>query len=214
MTDYERLHKQALEYRKIFTPGTRIILTKALKAPHIIIPAGTKGTVNHVDNISQIHTSWDTGSTVAIIPDEDSFRKLTDLELDAEKTEYAKSHMMFYIGEECASGMEFKTKEDFFNALSESIDEAAERGQKWFTVTIERENDSFLKIRDIAEYDANNPKPVQRCNRCHSPVITSDTPGYKYQCLECDEDLYEIETYIGEPMTEEEFNNICEALGL
>lgn len=32
------------------------------------------------------------------------------------------------------------------------------------------------------------------CQRCHSPVYKSDVPGYKYQCFECDEDLYFIET--------------------
>lgn len=213
MNDYRRLNKQSIEYKKTFPVGSRIVLTADLKDPYTTIPAGTRGTVKHVDDLSQIHTVWDTGSSIAIIPDEDKFRKLTDLELDVERTEYAKTHMQFYIGEECASGMEFKTKEEFLNALSESIDEAAERGQKWFTVTIERENDRFLTINEIAQYVAKDPKPVPRCNKCGSPVITSDTQGYKYQCLECDEDLYEFETHIGEPMTEEEFNKICEALG-
>lgn len=215
MTDYKRLHKQALEYRKIFTPGTRIILTKDLKAPHIIIPAGTKGTVNHVDNISQIHTSWDTGSTVAIIPDEDSFRKLTDLELDAEKTEYAKSHMMFYIGEECASEMEFKTKEEFFNALSESIDEAAKRGQKRFTITIENEYDTAIKrdfSKEVIDYVASHQTRM-RCSRCGKPVLTSDLEDYSYQCLHCDEDLCTIETIEapeGAEVSEKEFYELCE----
>lgn len=34
-----------------------------------------------------------------------------------------------------------------------------------------------------------------RCNRCNRPVILSDAPGYSYQCLSCDEDLYKIETH-------------------
>lgn len=201
MTDYERLHKQALEYRKIFTPGTRIILTKDLNDPYTTIPAGTKGTIKHVDDISQIHTSWDTGSTLAINPDEDEFRKLTELEITTEKTEYAKAHMMFYIGEECGSGMEFKTKEEFFNALSESIDEAAKRGQKWFTITIENESDSTdEESEEVNESDDTikyylEHKSNRRCCKCDKPVLLSDNEEYTYQCLNCDEDLYQMETY-------------------
>jgi hypothetical protein len=32
-----------------------------------------------------------------------------------------------------------------------------------------------------------------RCCRCKSPVFQSATPGYTFQCLVCDEDLYGIE---------------------
>jgi len=32
------------------------------------------------------------------------------------------------------------------------------------------------------------------CRRCKAPVWESSTPGYKYQCLKCDEDLFEFET--------------------
>lgn len=48
-----------------------------------------------------------------------------------------------------------------------------------------------------------------RCNRCGCPVLKSDVKGYSYQCLNCDEDLYKIETHKGKPYTEEEFNEIC-----
>lgn len=47
--------------------------------------------------------------------------------------------MKFYIGEENGSGSEFNTKEEFLNAISECIDEASKKKQKWFTVTIENE---------------------------------------------------------------------------
>jgi hypothetical protein len=32
------------------------------------------------------------------------------------------------------------------------------------------------------------------CHRCRNEVIKSDNPEYSYQCLKCDEDLYEFET--------------------
>lgn len=34
------------------------------------------------------------------------------------------------------------------------------------------------------------------CNRCDSKVSESDLDEYSYQCFECDEDLYEFETYL------------------
>lgn len=47
-----------------------------------------------------------------------------------------------------------------------------------------------------------------RCNRCGCPVLKSDTAGYVYQCMNCDEDLYSIETHKGEFHTEDELNQL------
>ena len=33
------------------------------------------------------------------------------------------------------------------------------------------------------------------CPHCRKPVIPSEVPGYVWQCLECDEDFYDIECY-------------------
>lgn len=35
----------------------------------------------------------------------------------------------------------------------------------------------------------------QRCNRCGHKVYESQTAGYTYQCIMCDEDLYTFETH-------------------
>lgn len=32
------------------------------------------------------------------------------------------------------------------------------------------------------------------CRKCGHEVYETDTPGYRYQCLNCYEDLYEFET--------------------
>ena len=37
-------------------------------------------------------------------------------------------------------------------------------------------------------------KYVRRCNKCNSIVKPSDNIKYDWQCLECDEDLFEFET--------------------
>ena len=49
----------------------------------------------------------------------------------------------------------------------------------------------------------------QRCGRCGSPVLKSDVKGYIYQCMNCDEDLYQFETYEGKPCTFKEFKTLC-----
>ena len=50
----------------------------------------------------------------------------------------------------------------------------------------------------------------RRCNRCGSVVLTEEPgSGYPYQCIHCDEDLYEIETHLGHKYTSEEFVTLC-----
>jgi hypothetical protein len=41
-------------------------------------PAGTKGTVVHVDDIGTIHIAWETGSTLGVVPGVDMVRKLDE----------------------------------------------------------------------------------------------------------------------------------------
>jgi hypothetical protein len=49
----------------------------------------------------------------------------------------------------------------------------------------------------------------RRCNKCGSPVLKSDVEGYSYQCMNCDEDLYEFETYEGEIHKVKELKQLC-----
>ncbi|MGN1480389.1 DUF4314 domain-containing protein, partial [Porcipelethomonas sp.] len=37
------------------------------------VPAGTKGTVDHVDDMGTIHMKWSNGSCLGICPDTDRF---------------------------------------------------------------------------------------------------------------------------------------------
>lgn len=71
--------KQAAECRLNYPPGTRILLEHM--DDKFAVPDGTRGTVDHVDDAGQIHMRWDNGRTLAIIPQVDSFRKLTKEEL-------------------------------------------------------------------------------------------------------------------------------------
>jgi len=62
--------------RDQYSPGTRIRLTQ-MDDPYAPIPSGTEGTVDFVDDAGQIHMKWDNGRSLALIPGEDSFSKIS-----------------------------------------------------------------------------------------------------------------------------------------
>ena len=68
----------------MYPAGTRIVLN-AMNDPWAPVDMGTRGTVDHVDDIGQIHMCWDNGRTLPLVPGEDSFRKLNEKELEEEK---------------------------------------------------------------------------------------------------------------------------------
>lgn len=67
-----------------YPPGTRLELISMGKDPDPV-PPGTRGTVERVNSYGDIEMSWDNGRTLSLIPGEDSFRKLTIEELEAEQ---------------------------------------------------------------------------------------------------------------------------------
>lgn len=67
-----------------YPPGTRLELISMGKDPDPV-PPGTRGTVERVNGYGDIEMSWDNGRTLSLIPGEDSFRKLTMEELEAEQ---------------------------------------------------------------------------------------------------------------------------------
>lgn len=61
------------QLRKQYPIGTKLqmITMRNEKYP---IPPGTVGEVTHIDDIGNIHVRWQNGSSLAIIPEVDSFR--------------------------------------------------------------------------------------------------------------------------------------------
>ena len=57
--------------RELYPVGTRIMLDymEDIQA----VPTGTKGTVDHIDDMGTIHMKWDNGSNLGICPDADRF---------------------------------------------------------------------------------------------------------------------------------------------
>lgn len=83
MNEWEKNRRMAESYRQSYPPGTRLELI-GMDDPFAPVPAGMRGMVNYVDDQSQIHVKWDNGSGLALIPDTDSFRRLSAKEIEAE----------------------------------------------------------------------------------------------------------------------------------
>ena len=77
MNDLMRLTREAKKWKEGYPPGTRVELI-SMEDPYDPVPVGTKGTVELVDDLGQIHLRWDNGRTLAIIPQRDRFRKITE----------------------------------------------------------------------------------------------------------------------------------------
>lgn len=97
MNEYTRREKMAEEYRITHPPGTRLVLlsTSEVAQP---IPIGMRGTVDHIDDQCHIWMKCDNGRTLPVVPEEDSFRKLTDEELAQEQ---AAKRKIVDFGDEC-----------------------------------------------------------------------------------------------------------------
>lgn len=84
MNKFESERNFAQRIKANYSPGTRLLLLH-MNDPYSPVSCGTRGTVDYVDDAAQIHMKWDNGRTLAIVPGEDSFRKLTDEELAEEQ---------------------------------------------------------------------------------------------------------------------------------
>ncbi len=90
MNEYERQQKIAENTKKMYPPGTRIELIN-MDDPYAPVPSGTRGTVKFVDSMGTIFPIWDNGRTLGLVPGEDSFRKLTQEELEEENQAFSES---------------------------------------------------------------------------------------------------------------------------
>ena len=61
--------------KKEYPKGTKVELLR-LDDPYRMIPTGTIGTVEFVDDIGQIHTSWEGNGFLALIYGVDEWKKL------------------------------------------------------------------------------------------------------------------------------------------
>ena len=83
LNEYERQCRIAESTKKLYPPGTRIELIN-MKDPYAPVTSGTRGTVKFVDSMGTIFPEWDNGRSLGVVPSEDSFRKLTQEEIETE----------------------------------------------------------------------------------------------------------------------------------
>ena len=83
MIDRALSAEEIREIKENYPPGTRIQLIHM--EDQWAVPSGTRGTVDFVDDQGQVHPTWDNGRSLAIVPQVDQFRKLTDQELQEER---------------------------------------------------------------------------------------------------------------------------------
>ena len=83
MNKYERQRRIAESTKKLYPPGTRIELIN-MKDPYAPVTSGTRETGKFVDPMGTIFPEWDNGCSLGVVPGEDSFRKLTQEEIEAE----------------------------------------------------------------------------------------------------------------------------------
>lgn len=80
MSNWDRLYRQAVVYKEMYPPGTRIMLLHMGNDP-MPVEDNTRGTVDRVDDIGTVHCKFDNGRCLGMVPGEDQFRKLTESEL-------------------------------------------------------------------------------------------------------------------------------------
>ena len=113
MNSFERERLRIQRAKMLYPPGTRIVLGE-MSDPYAPVTPGMRGTVKFVDDMGTIHPQWDNGRTLGLIYGEDSFRKLTQEELEEESQ----------ISEESQTSEESK--------ISEETDEAQDEGGMGF----------------------------------------------------------------------------------
>ena len=91
MTKQELNHKEIAAIRMTYPPGSRIELIHM--EDNWAVPEGTYGTVELVDDAGQIHMKCDNGRTLAIVPQVDKFRRLTQQEIQTEQGSMIMEHM-------------------------------------------------------------------------------------------------------------------------
>lgn len=84
MNEWDRLRRQAERYKQDYPKGTRVLLLSMGNDPRPV-EDNTRGTVMAVDDIGTVHCKFDNGRQLGLIPGEDSFRKLSQEELQTEQ---------------------------------------------------------------------------------------------------------------------------------
>ena len=75
-----------------YPQGTRVECLE-MNDPYRPVPQGTRGTVIAVDDMGTVHVSWDNGSSLGLVSEEDRFRKLSPEEIEEENSVQTNNEM-------------------------------------------------------------------------------------------------------------------------
>ncbi len=137
------------QLRERYPKGTRVQLV-SMEDPYSPIAPGTEGEIAFIDDAGSVHMKWDNGSSLALIPGEDSFRvltpRLTELKLYMPMTvDYFENG-----GEDAFPLLDFEAVRcvDNINAalLQERLPEEETRGLMHY---YDREDSAAEKVRSL-----------------------------------------------------------------
>ena len=81
----------------------RRVRCNIMNDPYHPVPSGTEGTIEHIDGINQIHVKWDNGSSLALVPEVDTFQIL-----DRKCTNGLYQNCGYYYHQNCVGCPMFK----------------------------------------------------------------------------------------------------------
>lgn len=84
MTEFDRMRRLSARNQRLYPPGTRIELLRMVDEP-FPVRSGTRGTVVACDDGGNVLMEWDDGRTLALRPDVDRFRVLSQEECEDEQ---------------------------------------------------------------------------------------------------------------------------------
>ncbi len=152
MHDFAKWEHLAEQYRKTHPPGTRLVLLSTSETLHPI-PIGMRGTVDHIDDQCNIFMKWDNGRTLPVIPEADSFRKLTDEELAQEQSAQRK---VVEFGDECVISIPAKpidcSKLGYFDELEYDCWDLVKKYCARFGIEIKSGDISFDIAKGIQDH--------------------------------------------------------------
>ena len=84
MTEFEKMRRLSARNQRLYPSGTRIELLRMVDEP---VRDGTRGTVVACDDGGNVLMEWDDGRTLALRPEVDRFRVLSQEECENEEQE-------------------------------------------------------------------------------------------------------------------------------
>lgn len=159
MNEMDRLRRQAERMKQEYPAGTRILLISMGNDPRPV-EAGTRGTVKVVDDIGTLHCEFDNGRQLGVVPGEDSFRRLTEQELNAEKIQKEADALLESFQQETARLSNVYNPISLYVSPDFQCDQVG--GFPCSLVVNWNENKAWLQLNDSMALEGEDLTPYER----------------------------------------------------